>query len=90
MNLKNSGNSTGFEPMTSAMPVQCSNQLSYEVTQLRAGCWANKLTQNKLTQNKSTRVLDLPIKLLAWWQSTVEFTSKSSFKEPINQSQQLW
>ena len=29
--------STGFEPMTSAMPVQCSNQLSYEVTQLRAG-----------------------------------------------------
>ena len=23
--------------MTSAMPVQCSNQLSYEVTQLRAG-----------------------------------------------------
>ena len=37
MNLKNSGDSTGFEPMTSAMPVQCSNQLSYEVTQLRAG-----------------------------------------------------
>ena len=37
MNLKNSGVSTGFEPMTSAMPVQCSNQLSYEVTQWRAG-----------------------------------------------------
>ena len=37
MNLKNSGDSTGFEPMTSAMPVQCSNQLSYEVTQWRAG-----------------------------------------------------
>ena len=37
MNLKNSGDSTGFEPMTSAMPMQCSNQLSYEVTQLRAG-----------------------------------------------------
>ena len=37
MNLKNSSDSTGFEPMTSAMPVQCSNQLSYEVTQLRAG-----------------------------------------------------
>ena len=37
MNLKNSGDSTGFEPMTSAMPVQCSNPLSYEVTQLRAG-----------------------------------------------------
>ena len=36
MNLKNFGNSTGFEPMTSAMPVQCSSQLSYEVTQLRA------------------------------------------------------
>ena len=32
-----SGDSTGFEPMTSAMLVQCSNQLSYEVTQLRAG-----------------------------------------------------
>ena len=31
MNLINSGDSTGFEPMTSAMPVQCSNQLSYEV-----------------------------------------------------------
>ena len=37
MNLNNSGDSTGFEPMTSAMPVQCSNQLSYEVTQLGAG-----------------------------------------------------
>ena len=37
MNLKNSGDSTGFDPMTSAMPVQCSNQLSYKVTQLRAG-----------------------------------------------------
>ena len=37
LNLKNSGDSAGFEPMTSAMPVQCSNQLSYEVTQLRAG-----------------------------------------------------
>ena len=37
MNLKNSGDSSGFEPMTSAMPVQCSNQLSYEVTQWRAG-----------------------------------------------------
>ena len=36
LNLKNSGDSTGFEPMTSAMPVQCSNQLSYEVTQLGA------------------------------------------------------
>ena len=37
MNLKNSGDSTGFEPLTSAMPVQCSNQLSYEITRLRAG-----------------------------------------------------
>ena len=37
MNLKNSGDTTGFKPMTSAMPVQYSNQLSYEVTQLRAG-----------------------------------------------------
>ena len=37
LNLKNSGDSTGFEHMTSAMPVQCSYQLSYEVTQLRAG-----------------------------------------------------
>ena len=34
---KFSGDSTGFEPMTSAMPVQCSNQLNYEVTQWRAG-----------------------------------------------------
>ena len=31
MNLKNSGDSTGFEPITSAMLVQCSNELSYEV-----------------------------------------------------------
>ena len=30
MNLKNSGDSTGFEPMTSAMPVQCSNQLKFK------------------------------------------------------------
>ena len=37
MNLKNSGDSTEFEPMTSAMPVHCSNQQSYEVTQLRTG-----------------------------------------------------
>ena len=37
MNLKSSGDSTGFEPMTSAMQEQCSNQLSYEVTQLREG-----------------------------------------------------
>ena len=36
MSLKNSGDSTVFEPMTSAMPMQCSNQLSYEVTQWRA------------------------------------------------------
>ena len=38
---ENSGDSTGFEPMTSAMPVQCSNQLSYESTSI---CWANVFT----------------------------------------------
>ena len=32
-----SGDLTGFEPTTSAMQVQCFNQLSYEVTQLRVG-----------------------------------------------------
>ena len=37
LNLKNSGDSPGLEPMTSAMPVQCSNQLSYEVIRWRAG-----------------------------------------------------
>ena len=37
LNLKNSYDSTGLEPKGSAMPVQCSNQLSYEVTQLRTG-----------------------------------------------------
>ena len=37
INLKNSGDSTRFEPMTSATLVQCSDQLSYEVTQWRAG-----------------------------------------------------
>ena len=34
---KFSGDSKRFEAMTSAMPVQCFNLLSYEVTQLRAG-----------------------------------------------------
>ena len=44
MNLKNSGDSTGFEnPMTSVMPVQCSNQLSYEITQLRAGQFVGRM-----------------------------------------------
>ena len=40
---ENSGDSRGFEPMTSAIPVQCSNQLSYEVTQWQAAqfCWAD-------------------------------------------------
>ena len=47
MNLKNSGDSTGFEPMTSAMPVQCSNQLSYEVTQLRADQFNDHLESPK-------------------------------------------
>ena len=42
MNLKNSGDSTGFEAMTSAMPVQCSNQLSYEVT--HSGVQVNSLS----------------------------------------------
>ena len=42
MTLKNSGDSTGFEPMTSAMPVQCSNQLSYQVTQL-GETWAQQI-----------------------------------------------
>ena len=42
-------NSTGFEPMTSAMPVQCSNQLSYEVTQwsqvnLLGSCFAYNIS----------------------------------------------
>ena len=50
MNLENSGDSTGFEPMSSAMRVQCSDQLSYEVTQLRAGpfvvCPSNWLALN--------------------------------------------
>ena len=51
MNLKNSGDSTGFEPMTSAMPVQCSNQgmsykerfLSYDIP------FTGKHEPNKLT-----------------------------------------
>ena len=49
MNLKNSGDSTGFEPMTSAMPVQCSNQLSYEVTQWRAGQFAGLMFSRGLS-----------------------------------------
>ena len=46
MSLKNSGDSTGFEPMTSAMPVQCSNQLSYEVTQLRTFDFKHRISYN--------------------------------------------
>ena len=42
MNLKNSGDSTGFEPMTSAMPVQCSHQLSYEAMKLWSS-WAQQI-----------------------------------------------
>ena len=45
VNLKNSGDSTGFEPMTSAMPVQCSNQLSYEVTHGFESCWVTWIFQ---------------------------------------------
>ena len=48
MNLKNSGDSTGFEPMTSVMPVQCSNQLSHEVTQLRAGQFVGLMLKEML------------------------------------------
>ena len=44
MNLKNSGDSTGFEPMTSAMPVQCSKSHSWEeVVNLLGSCsWDNR------------------------------------------------
>ena len=48
MNLKNSSDSTGFEPMTSTMPVQCSNQLNYEVTQLRGGQFVGLMTWSQL------------------------------------------
>ena len=52
MNLKNAGDSTGFEPITSAMPVQCSNQQRYEdeATQWRAGQKFRRLNGIPLSQ----------------------------------------
>ena len=46
MNLKNSGDSMGLEPMTSAMPVQCSNRAtkshSWEQVNLLGSCFPVK------------------------------------------------
>ena len=39
--------------MTSAMPVQCSNQLSYEVTQLRAGQFVGLMFSREREYNTS-------------------------------------
>ena len=47
MHLKDSGDSTGFEPMTSVIPVQCSNQLSYEVTQPRTAQFVGLMFSRK-------------------------------------------
>ena len=63
MNLKNSGDSTGFEPMTSAMPVQCSNQLSYEVTQLRAGQFVGLMFSRERNVVRKERNVDMILAL---------------------------
>ena len=44
--LSRKPDSMGFEPMTSAMPVQCSYQLSYEVTWWRAGQFVGVMGSN--------------------------------------------
>ena len=66
MNLKNSGDSTGLEPMTSAMPVQCSNQLSYEVIWIYfiqvdfAGISSDKISIRRfLLQERALSILGL-------------------------------
>ena len=63
MNLKNSGDSTGVEPMTSAMPVQCSNQLSYEVTQLRAGQFVGLMQEGGGVSRVNNRDLQIRLRL---------------------------
>ena len=65
MNLKNSGDSTGFEPMTFAMPVQCSNQLSYEVTQLRAGQFVGLMFSRE--RNEVSKVFILEVEFSWKW-----------------------
>ena len=62
MNLKKSGDSTGFEPMTSAIPVQCSNQLSYEVTQFRVGTTATTTTSTTITSDDNDDRSLTPVK----------------------------
>ena len=56
VNLKNSGDSTGFEPMTSATPVQCSNQLSNEVTQWRAGQFVGLMFSRERNVHECSRM----------------------------------
>ena len=58
MSLKNSGDSTGFEPITSRMQVQCSNQLSYEVTQLRVGRFVGHMFSRERNSSNSLPVID--------------------------------
>ena len=50
MNLKNSGDSTGFEPMTSAMPVQLISNTALHITLLSYYIpFTGKHEPNKLT-----------------------------------------
>ena len=63
MNLKNSGDSTGFEPMTSAVPVQCSNQLSYEVTQLRAAQFVILHSNMQYSENENSHLIQVLVQL---------------------------
>ena len=55
MNLKNSGDSTGFEPMTSAMPVQCSHQLI--LGDPGAARWDGKKIRAKKSQERGEEPL---------------------------------
>ena len=83
MNLKNSGDSTGFEPMTSAMPVQWSNQLSYEVTQLRAGQFVGVMfsREENVVWKKWDNCLNCPAS--ARIISSLDFKYRTSYSIPF-------
>ena len=93
VNLKNSGDSTGFEPMTSAMPVQCSNQLSYEVTQLRAGqfvglmfsrernvVWKKCYVKCGVWNTKTTKFQGMSYERSVMWSAVFETQKQQNFK----------
>jgi len=65
MNLKNSGDSTGFEPMTSAMPVQCSNQMNH-IHELR---YINQISFDHRSEQQFKQLL-VSLKMLLYVETT--------------------